>query len=136
MTLRYPERREKSKKFFPHFVQDFDSDKHPPYFSFRYLTDSHCITKCNRDEQASFAKKMLRLSKLTWGDIKQQDRHKLGFEKIARTALRTALPSNITEDVSLIAFRFHEFKPMIGYRVNATFYVVWFDPKMRLYDHG
>ncbi|EON5346137.1 hypothetical protein ACLGGI_005146, partial [Escherichia coli] len=68
--------------------------------------------------------------------IKQQGRHKLGFEKIARGAIKAGIPSHITEDVDhFLAFRFDDLKAMFGYRLGSTFFVIWLDREFNLYKH-
>lgn len=111
-------------------------EQRPPEFSFRYVQRAHCISQCDRDEKAALVDKLHRLSNLTWGQIKQQDRHGLGFEKISRHSIRAAAPQHVTPDVDLIAFRFSGMKPMVGYRREATFFVLWLDRDFTLYDHG
>lgn len=75
-----------------------------------------------KDEKAGLADKLYRLSQLTWAEIKQQGRHKLGFEKIARGAIKAGIPSHITEDVDhFLAFRFDDLKAMVGYRLDRHF---------------
>ena len=46
------------------------------------------------------------------------------------------LPPNVTEDVTLLVFRFSGRKPMVGYRVKEAFYVLALDRDFTLYDHG
>ncbi|KYC42342.1 hypothetical protein WA1_20445 [Scytonema hofmannii PCC 7110] len=108
----------------------------PPIFSLRYLDGEYCLTKCDKDDQAAFALKIHRLSKLTWSQIQSQDRHKLGYERISRDSLKVPIPRFITEDVNLIAFRFSGMKPMVGYRDGCVFYIIWLDKNFTLYDHG
>lgn len=112
------------------------SDKKKPKFSFCYIESSHCITKCQKDEKAGLADRLYRLSQLTWSELKQQDRHKLGFEKIARDSIRSGIPVHITEDVDhFLAFRFDDMKAMVGYRLGSTFFVIWLDRDFTLYKH-
>ncbi|KYQ97917.1 hypothetical protein AWY96_05135 [Serratia plymuthica] len=110
-------------------------DQNPPEFSLRYLQKGYCIDCCERDEKAALADKMFRLSQLSWSQIRQQDRHKLGYEKIARDAFNTAIPAHVTEDVDLIAFRFCGMAPMVGYKRDATFFILWLDRNYSVYDH-
>lgn len=113
-----------------------NSDHKKPKFSFCYIQSSHCITKCQKDEKAGLADKLYRLSQLTWAEIKQQGRHKLGFEKITRDAIKAGIPKHITEDVDhFLAFRFDDFKAMVGYRLGSTFFVIWLDRDFKLYNH-
>lgn len=113
------------------------SDLKQPKFSFCYLQKSHCIADCQKDEKVGFADKLYRISQLSWRQIKAADKHGLGFEKIARKAIKAGIPNHITEDVDhFLAFRFDGKKPMVGYRLGSTFFVVWFDRDFTLYDHG
>lgn len=108
----------------------------PPVFSLQYVQHAHCISACTKDEKAALIDKIHRLSSLTWAQIKQADRHGLGFEKIARTSIKGAIPKHLTPDVDLIAFRFDGKKPMVGYRREATFFILWLDRTFTLYDHS
>ena len=110
-------------------------EQQPPIFSLRYLEGEYCLTKCAQDDQAAFALKLHRLSKLTWSQIQSQDRHKLGYERISRDALKASVPKFITEDVNIIAFRFSGLKSMLGYRDGSVFYIIWLDRNFTLYDH-
>jgi hypothetical protein len=82
-----------------------------------------------------FKKWFFRLSQLSWADIRQQDRHKLGYEKISRSSIKAAIPAHVTEDVELFAFRFCSKARMVGYKRNATFYVLWLDRSFTLYNY-
>lgn len=62
-------------------------------------------------------------------------RHKLGFETIKRKCIKAAIPQEITEDVTFIAFRCIGKKPMVGYRDRNVFFVVWIDRTADLYNH-
>lgn len=72
---------------------------------------------------------------MTWGELIQAPRHGMGFEKIDRDAITRPIPAHVTDDVAFIAFRFSGLKPMVGYRVDATFHIVWFDCSFDLYPH-
>lgn len=111
-------------------------ERRPPVFSLQYVQPSHCLSNCTKDEKSALIDKIHRLSGLTWAEIKQKDRHKLGFEKIARSSIKTSIPSHLTPDVDLIAFRFDGMKPMVGYRREATFFILWLDRDFSLYNHG
>lgn len=112
-----------------------ETDSNPPEFSLRYLQKGFCVDACELKEKAALADKLFRLSQLSWAQIRQQDRHKLGYEKIARNAIRSGIPAHITEDVDLIAFRFCGMAPMVGYKYGATFYILWLDRAFTLYQH-
>jgi len=73
---------------------------------------------------------------MTWGEIIQAPRHGMGFETIARNAIRRPIPNHVTDDVTFIAFRFSGKKPMVGYRTDGMFHIIWFDCSYDLYDHS
>lgn len=114
---------------------EFDPNKVPPYFSLRYLSSDFCISKCEQRDKLGFVETLRKLSLLTWEQINVVNRHKLGYEKIDRNIIRATIPRHLTPDVTLIAFRFSDMKPMVGYRNNATFYILWFDRDRDLYPH-
>jgi hypothetical protein len=99
-------------------------DRSPPVFCLRHLAEGWRVTDCERDDQAAFAKTIEKLSRLSWQEIRGAPRHGLGTEKIARDALRPAVPAGITEDVQFLAIRFSGIKAMVGYRSADTFHVV------------
>ena len=113
-----------------------DYNREKPTFCLRYLDPQYCITSCDRDDKAAFADKARRMSLMTWNELIQAPKHGMGFETIARTAIRRPIPTHIAEDVTLIAFRFSGLKPMVGYRIDGMFHIVWFDCDFTLYPHG
>ena len=112
------------------------ADLQPPCFSLRHVQNSHCISNCQLRDKAAVADTIRKLSQLTWIEIKQNHRHALGYEKIARTGLKVGIPIHITDDVQFIAFRYSGMKPMIGYRDGVVFHIVWFDDKFSTYSHS
>ena len=62
---------------------------------------------------------------MTWQEIINVPRHGLGHEII---------PND--ESVNILAFRFSGQKPMVGYRQENVFYIIWLDRNFTLYDHG
>ena len=79
--------------------------------------------------------KLRRLSSLSWKDIRQHDRHGLGTETLSRDSIQAAIPSFVTEDVRLLAFRAYGKVPMVGYRSGRIFHVIWIDREFKLYQH-
>jgi len=76
-------------------------------------------------------------SQMSWNDIIQADRHKLGREKIETKTLKRPIPRHLTDDVTFIALRYSGMKPMVGYQTGATFHAIWFDRDMKsIYSHG
>lgn len=113
-------------------------DSKPPIFSLERLQDSkYCLSKLDKDHKASFSDAIFKRKDLSWAEIKKINKHGLGFEKIATSAIRPGIPTFITEDAeNLLAFRYCGMNPMVGYRVKDIFYVLWFDHDFTLYIHG
>jgi hypothetical protein len=128
----------KSKHFSVLEPSTTDYNKYKPIFSFIFMKHrgDYCLTKCDPKEISAFATTLLHLSQMTWEQIIQAHRHGSGYEEIKRTALRTDIPTVITPDIDFIAFRFQDMKPMIGYRSNNIFHIVWIDRNLKIYKHS
>jgi hypothetical protein len=107
-----------------------------PVFSLRHIASGWGVRDCERDDQAAFALTVEKLSRLTWQQLRNAPRHGAGTEKIARNALRAAIPSSITDDVDFVALRFSGRKAMVGFRSDEVFHVVWLDRAFELYRHS
>ena len=110
----------------------------PPLFSLEHLPSysRYSLSGCTKDEKAAFADTLAKLSKMTWGDINQAPRSGSGYEKILRNAIKAGT-SHVKEDVEFfLAFRCLGKAPMVGYRVDRVFYVVWIDREFTLYSHS
>jgi len=112
-------------------------DERPPVFSLERLQKGrYCLQSMDVDGKSSFADSIFRRKNTTWKDIKKADKHGLGFEKIAKNSIKAAKPACITEDLDdYLSFRFSGKKPMVGYRKQDVFYVLWFDHDFTLYKH-
>ncbi len=107
-----------------------------PIFSFHYLQNSYCISKCSRPQKIGFVDTMRILSSMLWNEIYSSGHHQHGKETIPRHRFKVPIPSSISDDENLIAIRFHENHPMVGVRRGDVFHVVWFDRNFTVYDHG
>lgn len=112
-------------------------DLMPPIFSLeRVQPTGYCLSNLCKEDKAAFADAIFKRKSITWSDIKKLDRHALGFEKIDKSSIKAPLPRFITEDMDhFLAFRFNGMKPMIGYRKQNIFFVLWFDKDFTLYAH-
>jgi hypothetical protein len=122
-----------------HETKDIADDSHRPVFSFHYLNKDYCISKCEKPEKVGLADALRKLSQFPWSELKGVQAHGLGYERIDRKDMRVAIPSQITNDIDIIAFRFSGKKPMVGYRDardRKLFHVVWLDRKFKVYNHG
>ena len=138
MASKFKVKEEKGKIVHTHSSSNVNYEDECPVFSFKYLAKGtkYCISNCIDDDKIAFVDQFFKLSRLSWKQIKNNDRHKLGCEKINHFSIKTAIPPNITPDVILLAFRFNGKKPMIGFRDKATFHIIWFDKDFTLHNHG
>jgi len=114
-----------------------DPDTLPPKFCLRGMRAGFSINDCEKDEKAAFAARLFELSRSSWAELRQMPRHGQGWEKLERNAIRGGIPSEITADVDIIAFRFCGKAPMVGYRSqDGVFNIIWLDRSFTLYDHG
>ncbi len=107
-----------------------------PAFCLKHVRGDYCVTKCSDEDKIALIEKIHGFGKFTWAQIKCQNRHTWGCEAIPRNAIRAAIPSVITEDVTILAFRFNKLAPMVGFREREVFHIVWLDREFTLYDHG
>ncbi len=112
-------------------------DLRPPLFSLERLqAGEYCFSVLSKDFKAAFAEAIFKRRETTWGQLKLLDRHALGLEKISKSSIKAAPPKNIKEDENhFLAFRFNGLCPMVGYRVNDIFYILWFNHNFTLYSH-
>lgn len=82
------------------------------------------------------AEAMFRRRERTWRQLRSDDKHGLGSETISRDALKVALPPCVTDDATILAFRFKGKAPMVGFKLEGVFYILWLDRAFDVYDHG
>lgn len=110
----------------------------PVLFSLeRCVPGKYCLSQLSSAHKAAFSDSMFKRRNITWNELRQAPKHGIGTEKIAINAINAAMPSQITEEVdTLLAIRFSAKAPMVGYRIGAVFFVLWFDHDFTLYNHG
>jgi hypothetical protein len=107
-----------------------------PIFCFKHLHRDFHLDQCDAEEKKSFIEQIVRMSRMTWNDLKLAPRHGMGSEKISVSALKAKSPPFITEDVQdLLAFRFQGKKPFVGHRDGFIFHVLFIDRAFSLYPH-
>jgi len=116
----------------------FSTQQEHPIFCLKYLDrNDYSLRACTKEEKAAFADTLDRLSQLTWAEISKSSRHGLGYEKIAKNSIRAAIPGHTKrDDIIFIAFRFYGKAPMVGYRKDAIFHILWIDRDFTLYQHS
>jgi hypothetical protein len=113
-----------------------NTDNLVPLYSLEYMVSGYCVESCQEAQRAHFAMALFKRRRMTWRELRVAPRHGLGSEKIARTSIRVTLPSMVTEDVDILAFRCIGTAPMVGFRSGRTFNILWIDKNYEVYDHG
>lgn len=123
------------KRIAPPETTAVNAFREPPMFSMRYLQKGFDVEDCEKDDQAAFARRLCKWSKMTWQEIQSHEKHGLGHETMPHKSMRVALPPQITPDVNILVFRLSFPKTIIGYKDGVVFYVLWIDPDLKCYDH-
>lgn len=111
------------------------SNKKNPVFSLKYIQKGFGIEECPDEDKIALLKKMAQLSQTTWQDIFQSSRHGTGQEKIDKNSLKVPLPTCVKDDTNLIAIRYKGLAPMVGFRENDVFHILWVDFNFNVYKH-
>lgn len=110
-----------------------------PIFSFEYMQDKyHCIDCCEADDLIALLKRLRTLSKVTWNEIISSQKHGIGCEKISVKAIKEPMPKKLNnpKDINFLSLRFNGKKPMVGFREERVFNIIWIDFDFKVYDHG
>ena len=116
-----------------------DYNKEPILFSFERVQDSsrYGFSKLSKEHKSKLIESIFKRRNKTWNDLNKSGRHDLGFEKINIEALRLERPKFLTEDTTLLVFRYTgNNHAMVGYRIRNIFYILWFDHDYTLYKHS
>lgn len=104
-------------------------------FSFQYFSEKKFgLESCNLTDLKELLCQMKNISSKTWNEIRTSHRHGLGSEKIDSKSLRVSIPSECKEK-QLLAFRYNGKKPMVGFRRNSVFEILYLDTDFTLYPH-
>lgn len=108
-----------------------------PLFSFRYLQHTS-YTECK--DLAFFPNFMRRLGKLSelgWKGINTSQRHGFGMEKLPQEMIKPQLPSIVTPEVQLFAFRATGNNlPFVGFREGKIFHILYIETSFGdIYNH-
>lgn len=109
-----------------------------PLFSFQYLDSNYNVSNCEKHDKAELSNQLQVLGSKKWQDLQQAPKHGLGCEKIERNSIQKTIPPHLKDDaaVNFLSFRFSGKKPMVGYRVDQTFHVIWIDRDFTVYNHN
>lgn len=107
-----------------------------PIFCFKYLQKGYDFDPLEDEYICAFTKQLHRLSQLTWQIIQTSPRHGLGSEKIVKDSIKANIPPFLSEDVTLLAFRYIGKLPFVGYRNEAILHILWIEKQFgELYNH-
>lgn len=108
-----------------------------PVFCFKHIHPDYSVDKLSQDDKAAFLDAIFKRGKMKWNELQLSGRHKLGSEKINIDSIKAELPNSISGDVEfLLAFRYFDMKPFLGYRKRFIFHIVFIDYQRNIYDHG
>ncbi len=118
-------------------IEPLNYDNTPPIFSLEKVQQGdYCLSELDKEDKSMFADAIFKRRELTWSQIKGAGRHALGAEKIPKSSIKAPIPAFITDDVDdFLVFRYNGKKPMVGYRKQNIFFVLWFDHNYTLYSH-
>jgi hypothetical protein len=114
-------------------------DKMPPNFSFEKMSvgSAHNVQNCDEGNRAALASKLFELTQLNWVDITLSHKKGMGSERIPRTEIKVPIPPSITPDLEeFLSIRYNGKRPMVGYRDERVFHIVFLDHNFKVYDHG
>ena len=108
-----------------------------PLFSFRHLQHTSFPDCKDISFFPSFMKRLKNLSELGWNGINTSQRHGYGMEKIPQDIIRPQLPTIITPEVQLFAFRATGNNlPFVGFREGKIFHILFIETTFgNIYDH-
>jgi hypothetical protein len=108
-----------------------------PKFSFEYCFNGNkSLLKANATIKKVIMSKIITFSQLTWADIKALSKQS-GFEKIEKNQFNSTpgLPKEFEDIDKIDVCRLGRDARLIGYIQDDTFYAVWIDSKLDMYNH-
>jgi len=73
---------------------------------------------------------------MTWEEIILSPKHGLGSETMPKDQIKVGIPKEIEDRDSFLVLRYSGKLPMIGFRSNDTFHLVWIEADFgKVYDH-
>lgn len=109
-----------------------------PLFSFRHLQHTSFTDCSDLTFFPNFMKRLSKLSELGWNGIQTSHRHGFGMEKLSQEIIKPQLPSIITPEVQLFAFRaVGNNLPFVGFREGKIFHILFIETSFGdIYSHG
>lgn len=115
-------------------IRDFGNER--PSFDFSYLQKGYDFSSCKQSiEKISFFNFISSIACCTWNMILKMPRTGAGSERIYESSFNVVIPVELKEN-KFISFRGSNIMRIIGFREGSIFYIVWIDPKGKVYKHG
>lgn len=126
--------KEKGTHIRTHGDKDSSMGCHPA-FCLHYLDTNFSLNRCTKKQKIAFANTIHTLGQKTWGDILQCNRHHGGCETISLDKkYKNRLPE-LAKKLPVLSFRCFGMYPILGFRKQKFFYIVWLDPTGEIYKH-
>ena len=117
-------------------VQSQSDNNRPPIFCFHYLQADYNITNCNQAQKALLLESLYTRSQMTWQEIINASRKKLGTESMDCKSINATIPSYFEANEKCFVLRTAGKGRAAGFRAGRIFHVVWVDYKFKLYRHS
>ncbi|MFV0634621.1 hypothetical protein [Demequina sp.] len=122
------------------------ADDGHPVFCLRYIHGKHGLKnkKLSTKDKAQMLDRLHALSQLTWEEVRQQDRHAYGAEKMSFDSLKAGKPDLMPGAIAeadafhdVLVFRRNSNKNVFaGVRVSNTLHILYIEAKFGdLYNH-
>lgn len=126
-----------STRFKQENIFPVSANKKKPKISLEYLGGSFCISKCQAVEKADVVDTLHRISALTWQEIIQCGKAGSGYEQFSRDSIKYSIPKvDLFNSIDKVTVFHRKGKiPVIGFRIEETFYIVAVDRTFSAYKH-
>ena len=102
--------------------------------SFRFAnadTNKYCLHQCTASELRTITEGLTHFGQNTWEQVRTSSGLRYKLVVLGRNDPKP--PADLPSDVDLYEFRCSSACRIFGHRVDAVFYLVWFDPQHRVF---
>lgn len=100
-------------------------------FSFAYTCPNHFqLSDWQHEELKGLINKLRDFSNMKWSEIRKIK----GFKPVDHSTFSQPLPKNISPEVTILEFRTSGRARVFGFRLEETFYIIWFDRNHEVYN--
>lgn len=107
-----------------------------PVLCLRHTRNGYGVAELSEQQRSELLLKWAKRTQFTWTELGTQPKHGLGFEYMPAGQIKKAAPEALAQQKYMI-LRHHQNLPMVGFKVNDTFHVLWIEASYGdVYDHG